>query len=84
MASVHVQINEGWATNELYVVWEALEEGDEEMWFTDLFLCLCETCVQEVDRCCAVQDPEEMKKDESWLLIVWSFYSTGMKGAFKF
>lgn len=38
---------------------------DEKSGLTNLFSRLCETCVQEVARCCAVQNAQEVQKANS-------------------
>lgn len=45
-------------------IWALAAYADDEMRSTDLFLCLWETCVPKVRRCCAVQNTEKMEKDE--------------------
>lgn len=53
--------------------------NDDEMLFSDLFLCLREKFGQSPKRCCAAQDEKEMKKGESLMQNVRIFSSTGRK-----
>lgn len=56
---------------------------DENKGCTDLFLRSCESCGQNVQRCCAVHDAMEMMKSKSWTLHVWRACSKGRRCTFK-
>lgn len=54
---------------------------DEENELTDLFFCLCETCVQ-VQLChCALEQADKKTKGKLWFADCWKFWSTGEKRA---
>lgn len=61
------------------VLREDCVKADEEMRFTDFYL--CETCVQRVMRCCAVQDAMERKKSELSISVISRSLSNGKEPA---